>query len=166
MTTTKLSYSAATQLTITLNPSSTGIANNSARLSTAVDNSTNLYLDALVGVSIKTASGSLASNPYVNVYAYAFVDGTNYTDQDRMNSAGTDSAFTLGGSPYNVRLIGVLNVKTAATTTYGGAYSVAAAFGGVLPTKWGVVIENQSGLALDNSAPGSVYFYGITATNA
>jgi hypothetical protein len=163
--TSKLAYSASTPITCTLNPAATGIGTNSARNSTVVDNTVNLFLDALVGVSVKTAAGSLATSPYVNVYAYAIVDGTNYTDQDRMASAGLDGAFTLGGSPLNVKLIGTVNLKTAATATYGGLFSVASAFGGSLPPKWGIVIENQSGLALDNSAPGAVSYYGVSLTS-
>jgi hypothetical protein len=45
--------------------------------------------------------------------------------------------------------------------------SVAAAFGGILPAKWGVIIENQSGTTL--SATGGdhvVQYQGVYATVA
>ena len=155
-TTTKLLYASSANLTITLN----SLANNAARLSTVIDNSTNLYIDALVGVKIKT-NGTLGSGAAVNVYVYSLVDGTNYTDQDRMGTAGTDSAFTLGGNVMNVKFIGSVNINTNAVSTYGGLFSVAAAFGGSLPQKWGVIIENQTGATLDGSNGGTVSYTGV-----
>lgn len=123
-----------------------GLATGSARSSAAVDNTSNLFLDALVQVQIKSnAAGTLATG-YVNVYAYGTTDGgTTYAE-----GAGTDAAITLT-SPPNVKLIGRLNVVANATTYKSEPFSVAAAFGGSMPDHWGIIIENQSGAALDNT---------------
>ena len=130
-------------LTITL----ASLGNTSARASTAVDNTSNLYLDALIAVKIKSGASGTAATGVVNVYAYGTVDGgTTYTE----GATGTDAAITLT-VPTNARLIGVLNV-VANATTYIGTYSLAEAFGGIAPQKWGIIIDNESGAALDSTA--------------
>ncbi len=127
-------------LTITI----ASLTNNSARESTVVDNTTNLFLDALVMVKVKSAAASTAATGYVNVYAYATVDdGTTYSD----TATGSDAAITLTAPP-NVRLIGVINVVANSTTYKSGPFSVAAAFGGVLPAKWGIILVNKTGATL------------------
>ena len=128
------------------------------RESTAVDNTTNLFLDALVTVKVKTSSSALANDKAVYVYAYGTSDGgTTYTD----GCAGTDGARTLTNPP-NARLIGVINAVATSTTYVGGPFSVAAAFGGVLPDHWGIVVVNFTGQTLDASV-GSAWYQGVLA---
>src|SRR5437879_3866715 len=127
-------------ITITL----ASLANNGQRSSLAIDNSVNKFIDAWVQFQIKSGASGVSATGYVNVYAYGTVDGgTTYGE-----GAGTDAGITLT-SPPNVRLIGVLNVVANATTYKSNPMSVAAAFGGVLPAHWGLIIENQTGAALD-----------------
>ncbi len=60
-------------VTITLGDNSNGLANGAAR-SNAIDNSSNLFLDALVMLKTKTgASGVLASGTIL-IYAWGTVD--------------------------------------------------------------------------------------------
>ncbi len=139
----KSKYGTSNQaITCTLASLTTG----SARSCLAVDNSTNVYLDALVMVQIKSGASSTSATGTVNVYAYGTVDGgTTYTE-----GAGTDAGITLTAPP-NVRLIGVLNVVANATTYKSGPFSVAQAFGGTMPDHWGLIIENKSGGTLDGT---------------
>lgn len=131
--------------TITISPAS--VTNGSSRQSTVIDNSSNLYGDALVFLKIKTGASGTASTGFVSVYAYGTVDGgTTYTD----GASGTDGAMT-PTAPTNLRSIGIINCVANATTYYGGPMSVAAAFGGVLPEKWGIVIKNETGGTLDTT---------------
>lgn len=130
-------------ITVTL----ASLASGSARASTAVDNTTNLFIDALVQVQIKSGAASTVATGYVNIWAYGTTDGgTTYTE----GATGTDAAITLT-SPSNLKLIGVVNVVANATTYKSSPFSVAQAFGGILPQKWGIVIENQSGGSLDST---------------
>lgn len=134
----------------------TSLANNGQRQSTAVDNSSNLFLDALVTVIVKTAGSGTSSTGYVAVYAYGTADGgTNYSD----GASGSDGSITLT-SPPNVKFLGVINAVANSTTYKGGPFSVAAAFGGVLPEKWGIIIQNTTGGTLDASV-GSAHYQGI-----
>lgn len=129
------------------------------RASTAVDNTTNLFLDALVQVKVKTSASALANDQAVYVYAYGTADGgTDYTD----GITGTDAAFT-GTNPPNTRLIGVINAVATSTTYVGGPWSVALAFGGVLPDHWGIYVVNFTGQTLDASV-GSAWYQGVQAS--
>ena len=123
------------------------LGNGSARASTAIDNSSNLFDDILVSLSIKSGASAVSSAGVVNVYAGGTVDGgSNYTE----GATGTDAAITLTVPP-NLRLIGQINVVANATTYKGGPFSVKAAFGGEIPDHVVIVIENRSGAALDST---------------
>ena len=132
----------------------TSLANAGQRSALAVDNSTNLYDDALVVVKTKSNAAGTSATGTVNVYAYASADGSTYPE-----GCGTDTGVTLT-SPPNLRLIGIINVVANATTYQSNPFSVAQAFGGVLPQFWGIVIENKSGAALDASI-GSAWYQGV-----
>lgn len=135
------------------------LANAGARSGLAVDNTTDLFLDALVQIKIKSGASSVLSSGYVEVYAYATADGgTTYPE-----GAGTDVGVTLTIPP-NIRTIGRLNVVANATTYKSSPMSVAAAFGGILPDHWGIIIENQTGAALDSTGGNHAALYqGVLA---
>lgn len=150
----KNKYAASAAITITL----ASLASAAAREGTVIDNATNLYLDALVYVACKLAAGTPASDKAIYVYAYGSEDGTNFGD----NVTGADAALTMR-SPTNLRLIGVINTPDAGGLTYKSQpMSVAAAFGGVLPREWGIVVENKTGLALDATG-NAASFTGVMA---
>jgi hypothetical protein len=142
-----LAYGASTAITCSLAPGGVGLVTNGARESTAITNTTNLFVDALVSVTVKLQTGTPASEKAVYIYTYGSEDGTNYTD----NATGTDAAITLR-TPSNLRLIGVIATPDLGALTYkGGPFSVAAAFGGLLPRKWGIVIRNMTNLTFDTT---------------
>jgi hypothetical protein len=139
----------------------TSLTNTSARQSTAIDNTSALFLDALVFVKIKTASASTSASGFVTIFAYGTVDGgTTYSD----GVTGTDGALT-PTSPPNLVKIGVINAVANSTTYEAGPFSVAAAFGGVLPDHWGIVVQNQTGATLDASVGAAIY-QGVYSTVA
>jgi hypothetical protein len=130
-------------ITITL----ASLATAAARASTAVDNSSAVFEDALVSLAVKSGASGTSATGYVNVYAYGTTDGgTNYTE----GATGTDAAITLT-VPSNAIRMGSINVVANAVTYHGGPFSVAQAFGGSLPDHWGIIVENQSGGALDST---------------
>lgn len=146
MATATISYAAAASVTITL----TSLADAGWRESTVVDNTTNLYVDALVGGKIQI--GAVGADGQIEVYAYGTYDGTEYT----AGLTGSDGTITWGttgtsgvDSYLNLRLLGVTMVDTTDDNddVRWGPFSVAQAFGGVLPSKWGIVIKNATGTA-------------------
>lgn len=135
----KAAFGTSAGFTITLN----SLAAAGARESTAIDNSSNLYLDALIRVTATLAAGSPASDKAIYIYAYGSEDGTNYGD----NATGADAAITLR-TPTNLRLIGVISTPDSGALTYKSQpISVASAFGGILPRRWGIVVQNKTNLA-------------------
>jgi hypothetical protein len=158
MTTTKESFGTANQsVTCTIN----SLASAAARMGTAISNATTLYLDVLVMAEITAGAASTAATGTCVLYAAGSVDGgTTYTE----NAVGTDGALTLV-VPTNLRIIGVVNVVANNGVYYGGPFSVAAAFGGILPQYFNLVFLNSSGGTLA-AAGNSLYYQGINLTNA
>lgn len=152
-TTLKMLYASEVAITCGLD----GLANSAttSRQSTVIDNTTNLYIDALVQLVMQTAAGALSVVPVIYVYAYGWSEGqgSNYTD----TVSGSDSSYTLPSNlPPNLKLVQIISHVVAANTTfYSSPFTIAAAFGGILPPKWGIVVNNQTGLALSGTWPTS-----------
>jgi hypothetical protein len=155
----KIEYGASTSITAT---SLASVASGSAASGAAVDNSTNKYLDAVLSGAIALAAGTPSGDKCINIWIYGSEDGTNFGD----NAAGTDAAVTMR-SPSNLRGPFVLSTPDAGGLTYKiPPLSVAAFFGGLgLPRKWGVVVENKSGVALAASGS-SLTYSGVYETIA
>lgn len=131
-------------------------ANNAASASAAIDNRTNLFIDALVQCIITAPAASTSASGYVNVYAYGTADdGTTYSD----SASGADGDITLTVPP-NARLIGVINVVANGIVYESAPMSVAAAFGGILPAFWGIILENKTGGTMPASGC-SAFYQGI-----
>lgn len=144
-------------ITITIN--SLAASATVGRASTAVDNSSNLFLDALVQVIIVNAGSAPTGNKCVFVYAYGTADGgTTYSD----SITGTDAGFTRT-DPTNLTLIGVVNAPTASITYKSRPMAVAVGFGGVLPEKWGIAVFNDTGQTLSTGC--SAFYQGVYATS-
>lgn len=130
----------------------TSLATAGLRGSTAIDNSSNVFVDALAMVKVKTNAAGTSATGYVDVYAYATADGgTTYSG----GFAGTDGAYS--GQVSALVKLGRIAAVANATTYIGGPWSVASAFGGSLPEKWGIVVDNESAATLDASVGNSFY---------
>lgn len=128
-------------ITVTL----ASLSSASARASATIDNTTNLFDDVLVQLIIKSGASGVTSTGVVNVYAAGSVDGgTTFAE----NATGSDAGITLTVPP-NAKLIGQINMVATAHTYYSEPFSVASAFNGVLPQKFVIIVENQSGGAFD-----------------
>ncbi|MBK7515495.1 MAG: hypothetical protein IPI51_07745 [Betaproteobacteria bacterium] len=147
MATATINYTAAAAVTITL----TSLGDAGFRESTAIDNSSSKYMDALVGGKIQI--GAPSADGTIAIYAYGSYDGTEYTagltGSDGTVTWGTTGSTGLDGAN-NLPLLGVISVDATDDNDDArwGPFSVAAAFGGVLPTKWGIVVKNSTGAAL------------------
>jgi hypothetical protein len=140
----KLEYGTSTDITITVG----SLAAASARESTAIDNTSDKFEDAEVYLALKLQAGSPSSDKSIYIYSYGSEDGSNYTD----NATGSDAAITLR-VPSNLRLSAVIACPDSGALTYKIVIgSIAAAFGGLLPPKWGIVVLNKTGIAFDATA--------------
>jgi len=142
-------------ISITIN----SLTNDAKRESTAVDNGADCYLDALVQLRIATnTTAASTEDKCVYVYAYGTTDGgTNYSG----NASGSDGAF--GADPQaleNCRLIGVIYAPAQNKIYESDLMSVASAFGGLLPARWGIIVHNKTGQTL-KSGDCSAFYQGI-----
>lgn len=162
MTTDNIAYAASTAITCTL--ASLASSSSAGRGSAAVDNSANKFDDALVTVAVKTSSSAMANDKAVYAYVYGSEDGTVF-DGSSAEAEGTDAAVTID-SPTNLKGPVVISCPNS-SVTYKKTFSIAQFFGGVMPKKWGLVIQNYTGQNLDASEGSHQKTYtGITYTNA
>ena len=156
MASVKNAYGTADQsVTITFN----SLTCATARQSTVVDNSSNLYTDAIVQVDTKAGTSTPSSDKAVYVYVYATTGGTTYPE----GLTGSDAAYSIK-TPCNLKLAAVI-CETTAAETLTVQFSLASCFGGLMPAKWGVVIYNVTGQAL-GSTGNTVTYQGVYATVA
>lgn len=153
----KSKYGANNQaITITLN----GLADNALRASLAIDNSANLFLDALVQLKINTGNvGAPAGEKNCIIYAFGTADGgATYSG----GATGADAAYgaVAGQLITNCAILGFVNVDAQNETFESDVFSIASAFGGVLPDHWGIIVLNQIGQALGAS---SAFYQGVMA---
>ena len=138
----KLKYGSATALTVTgLN----SLASAGYATSNAVDNTTNLYLDYLVELTV--ANVVEAGNFQLTVYAISSLDGTNYSDNQTNNQ------------PWAFKYVGLLPVNGTGPWR-SAAMSVASAFNGSIPPYFKIVVYNDAGVTLAASG-NSVQYVGV-----
>lgn|SRR5574338_370708 len=133
MATATLNATNSQPITITL----TSVANSATATSSAIDNSTNKYLSALVKVQIKTNAAGTSSTGSCSVVLIRSTDGGATYD---------DGAF-LGSLP-----------AVANATTYTRIFSTEQL--GPIGTHWKIAVTNNSGATLDASV-GAAQFAGI-----
>lgn len=119
--------------------------------SNAIDNSANLYLDALVSIELAAVNTTPASYKQINLYAYSLIEGSAYASTGDGTIDGTEGTVTFPDITTLVPVIPILGwvsypVQNKAINS--PAFSVAKAFGGILPPKWGIAMINYSGMTL------------------
>ena len=147
----KLSYPAASDLTITLASLASDTNLLTGRESATIDNSTNLYLDILVSGKI-TAGTSPTAARSIEVWAVGSWDGTNWPDV----FDGTESAETITSADIKAsvcRFVAAMATANTSDRTYHfGPVSLASAFGGTLPPKVVLFVTHSTGVALNSTA--------------
>lgn len=139
-----------TQTTLACSAAST--ANQNGRISASTTNT--IDLDALMLVKFKESAAAPSGNKQVIIYGLGSIDaGTTVTDGYAFGDANTATLPTT--APV---LKGVGNIGNAVQYTT-GPFSVAAGFGGSLPSTWGVLIINDTGQAFDAAAGNFTFQY-------
>jgi hypothetical protein len=89
---------------------------------------------------------------------YGSIDGgVTYSD----GATGTDGSYTATDTPQI--FLGRLQTPTATTQYHSSLFSVQQAFGGNIPPRWGLLVHNTNGGALD-ATPGNFLeqYLGLT----
>ena len=160
MASTKLEYAASSALTITLASLASSSTWTSGRQATAVDNTTNKYLDYLLA-GLVTVGTSPTSGTEIRVYVVALRDDSTWPDAVGATDAAWSSS-SEGTRDGYVKLAAALRVdSTTSNRGYSfGPVSVASLFGGSCPKKFTVVVAHNTGVAL-NATGGN---HGIAIT--
>jgi hypothetical protein len=130
--------------------------------SAVVDNTSNLFLDALVVPNLAFTNNVPGSDKACYIYAYGGIESGTYS-YPATGSEGTITLSDITANPTNVKRIGKLGYLAQGATIAAGPFSVATGFGAVLPPYWGIVIMNYSGVALQSSG-NTVKYRGVYMT--
>ena len=169
MATRKITYSgqnlvfAATDLD-SLATSSTWVA---GRESSVIDNTSNLYLDALLTGRFK-ANNTAPTAGQIRIYVGCLLNDTEYPDVfDGTGSAETVTSVDIRDSILKLAHVIVTDATSNRIYEFSGI-SVASLFGGIMPPKWFVFVTHSmvQTLNITGSAGGQVWFNGITETIA
>lgn len=169
MAETKVTYSANTAIALDISSLGTSSTFLAGRESTQVDNTTTLYVDAIVNVDGITSHATTA--PVVGQYIGVWVWGSD-------TSLATTPIDVLDGSDTAVETLShaaVLNslkfagaatvtVATAALVYYIQPFSIAQLFGGNMPKFWGLFVAHNHAGALAAAQSGLFSFNGVTYT--
>lgn len=153
----------ASQAEVVINPDALSSA--AARKSDAIDNTSTLYSDILITSKVKASNSALGTAPHVKIWVASLATGTNYAD----DVTSGDSAYTILTTK-NLKLLDIVRVNAQNVTQYGSQKSVASLFGGILPPKFVIIFDNQTGVALAGSAnqrvENVVYYTGVNFQSA
>ena len=164
-----ITYSSNTAITFDISSLGTSSTFVAGRESTEIDNTSNLYVDALVNV--KGITGHASTPPTIaqeiRLYCWGADTSLGTTAIDVLD--GTDSAETLG----HVSVLNSLRLAGAAAVTVGTAgllyyiqpFSVASLFGGIMPKFWGLYLAHNHTGALAASQSALFSYNGIKYTS-
>lgn len=156
MATVKELLSAIQTFTLTL----ASLANSAVgvgRQSTLIDNSSDLYLSALVSLNIKVGTTPTAGSL---IYVYLLRSNADSTPIADDNAGASDAGITIVNAP----LLGTIRVLDATTgANYRAIFDTSQL--GPLGSKWGIAIVNSSGVAL-NASEGVYSWRGVQKTIA
>jgi len=148
MATVTPSYGTSAALTITLASLASDASLIAGREATAIDNTTDLAIDSIVGGKVTTGTSPTASKQ-IEVWADGSYDGTTFS----AGATGTDANFSPTGEKTQLKLLQIIPTDATSNHTYEwGPFSIAQAFGGTMPKKWGIFIVHNTGVALNATA--------------
>lgn len=167
MATTNIAYATATDLAIT---SADGNGDGVWCSSAIFDNSSNLYMDATVNGTLQV--GTVTADGTLDFYIDYSLDGTEFnagcSAGDGDITWGTTGSTTVNGE-FNLTFAGSYNVDaTDDDSDFPFAIpSIAALCNGVMPKKFCIVVENNTGAALHATGTNNhIDVNGITFTSA
>ena len=153
-----LNYASSQSITLpsALNSLATGSAVQTDVITTGTSNNTT---DSLVHVEIGVGAITPSASTTVSIYAFGSEDGTSYPGGASSTEVlgGGNGAVTLSANGNNLKFLGVIQAHTASIVIKSEPMSIAAAFGGIMPRKYGLVIQNNTGANLAGSGHAAKY---------
>lgn len=167
----KLAYATAAALTITLAALASSSTWITGRESTAVDNSSNRYIDYRLGAEITThATVAPTVNTEIRLYAYDCINPDTPTYPDTITGTNANVTLTAAAAANMLDagfvLMGSATVVATANLSYPltRCLSLAQAYGAA-PKRWGVYVAQNTGQALHASGPHEINVTGSYLTD-
>lgn len=149
MTTLKPSYGSVTSVTITTSALATDANLLAGRQSNAVNNTSDLAVDSLVGFAFAAPGSAPTANTQIEVWLFgSWNNGTTYSAGAGASDANLSLATT--GVKQTMALAGIVQQTDTTARIYDfGPVSVAAVFGGpTMPDHWGAFIVHNLGVTM------------------
>ena len=156
----KVAYSTNTTITCTLASLATSATWVAGVESSLIDNTSNLYVDALVQGLI-----TVGTTPTANTSIIVYVWGSSVSPATTVIDVidGTDSAETISSAGVRnsfMKVAAVLDVDSNSSNRgYPFSFGVAQLFGGSLPPYWGLFVSHNTGVNLNSTGGNHVISY-------
>jgi len=170
MSVTNITYAADEAIAVTA--WGTGLAPGQYASSAMFDNTTNKYLDVLIGGLLELGATTPVAGDTLDIYVAGNYQTATATDVgggiDALFDAATEEVADTAFNPLNLIFLGSVAVEaTTPATAQGyhfGPLSIAQAFGGIMPQKFMLVLHNNTAGTM--AAGSNVNAVGITYTSA
>jgi len=149
----KFSYPSSTTATISLASLASDTNLLAGRQSDEIDNTSNKYLDYLLSGKVRVNTGTAPTTTRaIQVFVVAIADGSTWPDQ--FTGSDADRSLTSANHKSSICKFAaeMVNDATTGATYWFSGVSVAAIFGGVLPTKFAVWVVHNTGQTLSSTA--------------
>lgn len=154
----KIAYGSSSAMTITLASLATSSTRVAGRESTAVDNTTNKYLDYLVSGKVTTGT-SPTDAKQIDVWVYASYNDTplypDVFDGTDSDETATSTGVLAGGL---VLAASISTNNTSDRTYWVNPFSVAALFGGQMPKYFGIFVTHDTGVNLNSTSSNHAFY--------
>lgn len=162
----KIAYGSSAALTITLASLASDTNLLAGRESTAIDNTSNLYLDYLLSGKVTTGS-SPTTGRSIDIYVYALMEDSTYPDV----LTGADSSKTITNAQVRdsslVLATSMATIATSDISYYFAPVSIAALYGGSLPKKFGVFVVHNTAVNLNSTGSNqAIYVTPVYGTSS
>lgn len=130
-----------------------GLANGASWQSASIDNTVNLYDDYELQLSLVTAASGLVFPETVLIYVWAATPDASGAYHYPDGITGIAGSYT-PVSPTNLTLVKLHNMPSVSTSYPTQVFTIASAFGGAVPSRFGLVIINTTGAAFGTGNAG------------
>ena len=155
----KIAYGSSAAMTITLASLATSSTRVAGREGTAIDNTSNKYLDYLVSGKVTTGT-SPTDAKQIDIWVYASYNDTplypDVFDGTDSDETATSTGVLAGGL---VLAASISTNNTSDRTYWVNPFSVAALFGGQMPKYFGVFVTHDTGVNLNSTSGNHAFYY-------
>lgn len=145
----KTEYAASSAVTISLASLATSSTWLAGQESTAIDNTTNKYLDYLLAGKVRVGT-TPTSGTEIRIYVVAMLNDSSWPDVfDGTDSAETVTAAGVGSGFLKLAATMLVDATTSDRDYFFGPISVASLFGGACPKKFVVFVTHNTGVNLN-----------------